>query len=401
MRTQKVLIPFLLLSFILIGCNDTKDTAVRAIDAQGEELGADSVGDLPGGDLNGSGDGSDGGDNGGGSGQYELSDYIENFNQKTLNQTSTKFVFVIDNSDSMSDEQTNLEASLNGFVQNLISSNNDFHMLVTTTSLAYKGQLTHGMNELTRASYNSNPSAFMNDFGDAVNIGICGDANHAFKNNGTYNGNSVNCGDEAPLIMGKAILEKYTQAPNLVIGNDDNVVMLFVSDETAYQFGDSGTIRVSATNNMTTMINSFYSFITPSKIEFFTVYLPLCYIDNNGNSTSGYRNDSLEQCNQNGILANMANGTGFDIRNNFSDLLNDVANTATSLQSTFVLTSVPSQYSSLEVRVNGVKLTQNQFTFNANNSSITITDPNMLIDGSTIQANFIDGIQTEVQVQAD
>ena len=156
-------------------------------------------------------DGSNGstGTNGG----VVLEDREENFDQ-VEGPKKMDILWVIDNSGSMGDEQAALAYNFDAFIQDFVLKNIDFKMAITTTDTSSESKagrpVSGSMTELTTAKYNNNPTKFMNDFEDMIQVGTSGS------------------GREKGILASEKFTQKHAQAN---FREDAYYIVVYVSDE--------------------------------------------------------------------------------------------------------------------------------------------------------------------------
>lgn len=102
----------------------------------------------------------------------------EIFHQSASETKKLDIMWIIDNSGSMSDEQSDLGTNFSAFIDDFITKDVDFKMAITTTdtsSSTKKGQMVYGSDtKLTSAKAAANETQFKADFKSLVKVGISG-----------------------------------------------------------------------------------------------------------------------------------------------------------------------------------------------------------------------------------
>ena len=197
LRIKKVHQIFVLGSFLLLtACNKAdefyeKSDSLKVGDTSVEVDGGASGGSSSGGSSSGgsssggssSGGSSSGGSSSGGSssGGAQPQQAIEEFTQTQTQQKKVDFLWVIDDSGSMQQEQDNLAANFSSFISSFIAKNVDFKMAITTTDTQTKdgvnrcGKIVSGSDtKLTTAKALQNQSQFLTDFSNLIKVGLAG-----------------------------------------------------------------------------------------------------------------------------------------------------------------------------------------------------------------------------------
>ncbi len=136
----------------------------------GDTTGGATGGDTTGGTVGGSttGDTTGGSTTGETTGGVTYEDVTENFQQSAEETKKLDIMWIIDNSGSMSDEQSDLGSNFDSFITQFINMDVDFKMGITTTdtsSDSKKGKMVKDSDiKLTSAQAAANPNQFMADF---------------------------------------------------------------------------------------------------------------------------------------------------------------------------------------------------------------------------------------------
>lgn len=171
-------------------------------------------GSTVGGSTGGIDGGVDGGTSGGTSGGVVYEPVTENFQQTEEETKKLDIVWIIDNSGSMSDEQSALGTNFSAFINDFIDQNVDFKMAITTTDASTsskKGSMVYGSDtKLTSAKAQENPERFKSDFRSLVQVGTRGS------------------GSEKGLEASEGFMQKYA---NSFLRQDAYLAVVMISDE--------------------------------------------------------------------------------------------------------------------------------------------------------------------------
>ena len=307
-----------------------------------------TVGGTTGGSSTGS---STGGTSGSSTGGVVHTEASETFHQAADETKKLDIVWVIDNSGSMSDEQSALGSNFSAFINEFIDKNVDFKMAITTTdtsSSSKKGAMVSGSDtKLTSARAQANPNQFKTDFKNLVKVGTSGS------------------GSERGLEASEGFMQKYS---NSWVRQDAYLAVVIISDEE-----DQSSKTVSTYTNY---LKSFKG--TDGLVKVYSV------VDVNNTN-----------CCQNGIAtgsarykdaSNKTAGLIADIRDDFHNVLTDMGDSIINLLDSFALASAPVA-GSLKVYVNGV-LTTN-YTYDSATHSIKFHQNSLPPVGAEIKVTYL------------
>ena len=307
-----------------------------------------TVGGTTGGSSTGS---STGGTSGSSTGGVVHTEASETFHQAADETKKLDIVWVIDNSGSMSDEQSALGSNFSAFINEFIDKNVDFKMAITTTdtsSSSKKGAMVSGSDtKLTSARAQANPNQFKTDFKNLVKVGTSGS------------------GSERGLEASEGFMQKYS---NSWVRQDAYLAVVIISDEE-----DQSSKTVSTYTNY---LKSFKG--TDGLVKVYSV------VDVNNTN-----------CCQNGIAtgsarykdaSNKTAGLIADIRDDFHNVLTDMGDSIINLLDSFALAGQPVA-GSLKVYVNGI-LTTN-YTYDDATHSIKFHQNSLPPVGAEIKVTYL------------
>ncbi|MES2526141.1 MAG: hypothetical protein V4598_03615 [Bdellovibrionota bacterium] len=266
-------------------------------------------------------------------GGVSYQDVTENFTQNAAQTKKVDIMWVIDNSGSMSDEQTALGANFDSFISSFINLNADFKMGITTTdtsSNTKKGKMVTGSDvKLTSAAAAANPNQFMADFKNLVKVGISGS------------------GNEMGLMATEGFMEKYATGSTPFVRPEAYLAVVILSDEE-----DQSPKAVAA---YTEYLKSFKA--NPGLVKIYSI------VNTNNVNTGGntighirYKNASEQTA---GVVAN--------IMDDFDDVLLEMGQSIVDLLDSFALGAAVVD-GSLHVYVNGVETSS--YTYDSASHSI-------------------------------
>lgn len=256
----------------------------------------------------------------------------ESFNQASSQTKKLDIVWIIDNSGSMSDEQSALGSNFSAFIDEFITKDVDFKMAVTTTDTSTadkKGKMVYGSDtKLTSAKARENETQFKSDFTNLVRVGTSGS------------------GYEKGLGASEGFMEKYAAS---WVRPDAYLAVVVLSDEE-----DQSAKTVA----------EYTDFLKSHKSEAGLVKVYSIVDVNNTNccasgiSTGGQRYIQA---------SNNTAGVVSDIRNDFHSSLSAMGDSIINLLDSFALANAPVA-GTLKVYVNGTESTD--YTFDAASRSI-------------------------------
>ena len=255
----------------------------------------------------------------------------EIFHQSSSQSKKIDILWIIDNSGSMSDEQTALGVNFSAFINDFITKDVDFKMAITTTdvsSAAKKGKMVTGSDtKLTSAKADLNEARFKDDFKNLVKVGTSGS------------------GNEKGLEASEGFMEKYAAS---FIRPDAYLAVVVLSDEE-----DQSSKAVSYYTNL---LKSY-------KAEEGLVKVYSIVDTNSTNHGSGITTGFQRYA----AASNQTAGTVSNIRNNFHTSLSAMGDSIINLLDSFALAHNPVD-GTLKVYVNGIETSD--YTFDAASRSI-------------------------------
>lgn len=318
----------------------------------GSTTAGSTTGSTIGGTTGGSSTGSStGGTSGSSTGGVVHTPATETFRQTEEETKKLDIVWIIDNSGSMSDEQSALGSNFSAFINEFIDKNVDFKMAITTTdtsSSSKKGNMVAGSDtKLTSARAQANPNQFKSDFRNLVKVGINGS------------------GAEKGLEASEGFMQKYSRS---WVRSDAYLAVVVISDEE-----DQSSKTVSGYTNY---LKSFKA--SEGLVKVYSV------VDVNNTN-----------CCQNGVAtgsarykdaSNKTAGLIADIRDDFHNVLTDMGDSIINLLDSFALASEPVA-GSLKVYVNGVQTTN--YTYDSVTHSIKFHQNSLPPVGAEIKVTYL------------
>ncbi len=288
-----------------------------------------------------------------------LSTTTEEFTQNAA--AAIDVLWVIDDSESMAQEQQGLGESFQAFIDTLVSSNVDYHIGVVSTDPADGGILHTGARGVPfiTATTPEAPATFLE------NVKV-----------GTVGSRSEKGFETAALALGKGLSWKpgdpVTPPNNGFLRDDASLFIIMVSDEDDNSFGP--------VDYYWRLFDSYKGPGNESRVSVSAICGPVgsppgCYTAGRGSAEAGYR--YLD-------LASQTGGIFASICDDFNESLAQLSITAAGLKSIFVLNSVPNVSASVTcdnlppanfcVRVNGTPVPpgdhRSGWTYDANANAI-------------------------------
>jgi hypothetical protein len=301
--------------------------------------------------------GTDGGTNGstvggtdGGTPGVEYEEKTELFNQSATETKKLDIVWIIDNSGSMSDEQSALGTNFSAFINDFITKDVDFKMAITTTdtsSSSRKGNMVTGSDtKLTSARAKANENQFKSDFRSLVKVGINGS------------------GAEKGLEASEGFMQKYSKT---FIRPDAYLAVVIVSDE---EDQSSKTVKAYTDN-----LKSYKS--EAGLVKVYSI-VDVGLTNRGSGIATGYKRYADASNNTAGIVA--------DIRDDFHRSLSDMGESIINLLDSFALANAPKD-GSLKVYVNGVL--SSDYTYDSSSRSIKFNPNHLPPVGSAIRVTYL------------
>ena len=300
----------------------------------------------------------DGGGNGGttggsttGSSGGTTDEVTEVFHQADEETKQLDVVWIIDNSGSMSDEQTALGINFSAFIDDFILKDIDFKMAITTTdtsSESKKGKMVAGSDvKLTSAMAQTDPIQFKADFKNLIKVGTSGS------------------GFEKGLAASEGFMEKYS---NSFVRPDAYLAVVVVSDEE-----DQSPKAVA---EYTDYLKTFKA--SAGLVKVYSV------VDvNNTNVGQGGISTGSERYKE---ASNRTAGLIANIRDDFYNVLTEMGESIINLLDSFALANAPVD-GSLRVYVNSVETTS--FTYDAATLSIKFNQGSLPPVGSEVKVTYV------------
>ena len=310
----------------------------------GSTTGGTTVGGTTGGTTGGTVGGTTGGTTGGVA-QEEI------FHQSAEETKKLDIVWIIDDSGSMSDEQTALGTNFSAFIDDFITKNVNFKMAITTTdtsSATKKGSMVVGSDtKLTSAAAQANPTQFKSDFTNLVKVGTRGS------------------GNEKGLEASEGFMEKFS---NTFVRPDAYLAVVVISDEE-----DQSSKTVA---QYTDYLKSFKS--SAGLVKVYSI------VDvNNTNCCSNGIATGSERYKQ---ASNNTAGLIGDIRDNFYNVLSDMGGSIINLLDSFALANEP-VVGTLKVFVNNVETSS--YTYDSATHSIKFNQNSLPPVGAEIKVTYL------------
>jgi len=276
---------------------------------------------------------------------------LEIFQQSAQETKKLDIVWIIDNSGSMSDEQTALGTNFSAFIDDFITKSVNFKMAITTTdtsSSTRKGRMVTGSDiKLTSAAAQNDPALFKADFKNLVKVGTSGS------------------GNEKGLEASEGFMDKYAAS---FIRPDAYLAVVIISDE---EDQSSKTVQ-----QYTDYLKSFKA--SAGLVKVYSV------VDvNNTNCcsngiTTGSERYKQASTNTSGVIA--------DIRDDFYNVLSDMGSSIINLLDSFALANAPIP-GSLKVFVNNVETSS--YTYDDVTHSIKFNQNSLPPVGAEIKVTYL------------
>lgn len=350
MKTQ--LITFIALSLLLVSCSKEGQFGA-VVEQQGGSLvnpGIEGptivVVEDPGtsSDPPGGGGGTGGGGNPPGPGVKSQSDV---FTQTATQTSKVDILWNIDNSGSMADEQQDLAANFDLFINDFLMKNIDFKMAITTTDArnSQAGNIIGNSHlYLTAAAAANDENQFIDDFQTLINVGTNGSGNEQ----GLYTTRAFYQKNGASFVRQDAL-----QVVVIVSDEDDNRTA-----ESVQQLVDG--IKLASSNS----------------VKIYTI------VDTDSN---GFVNGQPRQGDRYMAASNLTSGSIADIESNFAAVLTDIGESIVNLTESFALSAIPADVNSIKVYVNGALKPASSYVYNSQSNSIKFVDGQVPSDGQQIQ----------------
>lgn len=274
-----------------------------------------------------------------------LNDRTELFTQNVQRSQAVDILWVIDDSGSMSDEQTALAANFEKFINQFLEKDIDFRMAITTTDATStkNGKMVGDSTKLTSLAAKANKATFINNFKNYVKVGTRGS------------------GSEQGLKCSESFMSRYSES---FLRKDAALAIVFLTDE---EDSSPKTVSQYLTNLQALKENhahvKTHSIITLQKT-------------NSGESV-GARYKELSKSTA-GIIG--------DIKKDFASTLANIGGEIVTLLDSFALNASPYN-DEVEVYVDNVKV-EVGYTFNSSQRSITFDKASLPAEGSKIEVRY-------------
>jgi hypothetical protein len=274
----------------------------------------------------------------------------ETFHQNAQVTKKLDILWVIDDSGSMADKQTNLGNYFDHFIRDFITRNVDFKMAITTTdtsSSSKKGKMVTGSDtKLTSAKARSNETQFFTDFANLVKVGTLG--------SGYEKGLEATEGFMAKHATDWLRTEAYLAV--VILSDEEDQSAKTAAQYTDYlkSFkGEAGLVKV-------------YSIVDKNLRNM------------QANITQGFQRYATASTNTAGVVG--------DIYEDFSNVLEDMGSSIINLLDSFALANTPVA-GTLRVYVNSVETTL--FSFDGASRSIKFDRGYTPPTGATIRVDYL------------
>lgn len=269
----------------------------------------------------------------------------DEFVQNVAQDAAVDILWVIDNSGSMGDEQTDLANNFDLFIRDFITKGIDFKMAITTTDgrSQHAGVMRGDTNLLTDEAAAANEAQFIQNFQNWIRVGTNGS------------------GTEMGLYGGKSFFERYSNwaRPNAYLA------VVYVSDEEDYSAG-----AVSQYTDALRAMKSNVGYIKPYSIV--TTELGSRQWETVGSRYIDH--------------TNALNGVVADIHRPFYDTLRDFGGSIMNLLDSFPLSSAPID-NQIRITLDGQELTTG-WTYDAANRVVRFDQNAVPNAGSIVIAYY-------------
>lgn len=273
----------------------------------------------------------------------------EIFHQNIGQRKKLDIVWIIDNSGSMSDEQDELGANFNSFIQDFITKDVDFKMGITTTDarVAYKGLMVNGSDiKLTSEKAQEDPVQFIKDFKKLVKVGTDGS------------------GNEKGLEASEGFMDRYAAD---FLRADAYLAVVVLSDEEDQSSKDVAFY--------TDYLKSFKS--EAGLVKVYSI-VDVNLTNSGFGVTTGFERYAQASQNTAGVVS--------DIRADFSTSLSAMGGSIINLLDSFALSHTPID-GTLKVYINGVQTSD--YTYDAASRSIKFDPGNVPVVGAEIKVQYV------------
>lgn len=281
-----------------------------------------------------------------------LSDKQESFTQNLAKNGDVDILWVIDDSGSMSDNQTALANNFSSFIDSFLAKDVDFKMAITTTdgTNGHNGKMVGNSDKLTSDLAKFNKTEFLNNFRTWSRVGVAGS------------------GREQGLKTAKSFFDRYSSS---FLRQDAYLAIVFISDE-----------EDQSEKTVTEYLNFYKSLKSnPAMVKAYSLVTQKILPSQQWESI-GHRYN---------YVADQTNGLKGDLDEDFAVTLNNIGTTISNLTDTFALNGSPYQ-NSIEVYVNGVKKTSG-WSYDSVSKVVKFAANSIPVNGAAIVVKY------KVQVQ--
>lgn len=290
----------------------------------------------------------------------------ETFRQNAEQTKKLDILWVIDNSSSMSDEQTALGQNFDSFITDFITRNVDFKMAITTTDVSSstkKGKMVTGSDTLlTSAKAQADQTTFLADFARLIKQGIGGS------------------GYEKGLEGAEGFMAKNAAS---WMRSDAYLAVVIVSDEED-QSPNSTASYWSTLSGYKSAAGLAKVYTIVDKVTYSGVNEAASLASGSGTtSANGYTLGSLRYQD----VSRLSGGVSADIHTNFASTLSDMGSAIINLLDSFALAGTPASASSIKVFVNDVETTN--FSYDSASRSIKFDQGHIPAVNATIKVTYL------------
>lgn len=276
-----------------------------------------------------------------------LQDKEEVFTQNLAKNGDVDILWVIDNSGSMSDNQTALANNFNSFINSFLAKNVDFRMSITTTdgTTKYNGKMVCDVSKLDSVAAAASKTNFVNYFKSCVKVGTAGS------------------GVEQGLKTAKSFMDRYSSS---FLRPDAYLAIVFVSDEEDQSEKTVAEYIASykALKSNPAMVKA-YSLVTQQ------------ILPNQQWESIGHRYN---------FVSEQTNGLKGDLDADFAKTLTDIGSTISNLTDTFAINGSPYQ-NAVKVFVNGVEK-KTGWTFDSVSKVLKFDANSVPVNGAKIVVQY-------------
>jgi hypothetical protein len=284
----------------------------------------------------------------------------ENFTQNGEESHKVDILWVIDNSGSMGNDQANLAANFASYADTFwqLGQEIDVRMMVTSTDPRSSSSVGDGkLRSFKGTNYLSNVEVdeyqeFVTDFQSRVLLGV----------NGYH-------------------IETYLLSAYRALSRPENKALLREDAITIINF--LGDERDSSLGTIFEIFENAESYVNAIKSSI------------EGKSRKLVINSIVETTGKYGVVgadqilaSELTGGTTHSIRGNFADSLTNLGEAMVELADSFVLQGLPSDPSTMVVKVDGVEVAKNHWSYNLEQNTLRFEDNHLPANGSIINIGY-------------